>query len=296
MKNDSGSRTKPERRSAVRLKLGQSLPTQQVIQLISRFDREQRYFIYIPSSGADRAPVFVTVHGLSRNAREHAELFAPHCEALGVVLIAPIFTSEETPDYQRLGRVGRGSRADLILESILEEVSLTTGADVSSIQLFGFSGGAQFAHRFTMARPHRVARAVIASAGWYTFPDGEERFPYGIRASRDLPDVRFDPEEFLRVPITVIVGDQDTSTEDLRNTDRVNRQQGAHRVERARNWVRAMHAASLAHHLEPLVVFESIPGGDHSFATLVQTGSLGDRVFNSLFDAPVVAVSQGDRA
>ena len=29
--------------------------------------------------------------------------------------------------------------------------------------LFGFSGGAQFAHRYVMAYPHRVASAVFAS-------------------------------------------------------------------------------------------------------------------------------------
>lgn len=295
MRNDADSKHRSERRSATRLKIGQVLPTQQVIQVISRFDREQRYFVYIPSSGGAKAPVFVTVHGLSRNAREHAELLAPHCEELGAVLIAPLFTAEESRDYQRLGRVGRGGRADLILESILEEVSLSTGADVTSIHLFGFSGGAQFAHRFTMARPHRVARAVIASAGWYTFPDAERRYPYGIRASRDLPDVRFDPEEFLRVPITVIVGDQDVTTEDLRKSDRLNEQQGMDRVERARNWVRAMNDAAHAHHLDPLVSFEAIPGGDHTFATLVQTGGLGSRVFAALFEAPVTPGSNGHR-
>lgn len=294
MRNDTGSTPRSERRSAIRLKVGQVLPTQEVIQLISRFDREQRYFIYVPASGGEKAPVFVTVHGLSRNAREHAELFAPHCEEHGVVLIAPIFTAEDTRDYQRLGRVGRGGRADVILESILEEVSLTTGADVSSIQLFGFSGGAQFAHRFTMARPHRVARAVIAAAGWYTFPDSEKRYPYGIRASRDLPDVRFDPEEFLRVPITVIVGDQDVTTEDLRKSDRVNEQQGTNRFQRARNWVGAMKGAALAHHLDPLVTFEAIPGGDHTFATLMKTGGLGTRVFTALFGAFVASASERD--
>jgi pimeloyl-ACP methyl ester carboxylesterase len=283
----------------VLLKHGDQLPTQQVLQLISQFQPPQVYFAYIPSSGARQAPVFVTVHGLSRNAREHAELFAPYCEEQGVVLVAPLFTEEYTRDFQRLGRQGRGARADLILETILEEFSMTTGADTTKLHLFGFSGGAQFAHRFAMAHPHRVARAVVTSAGWYTFPDGEVRYPYGVRASRDLPDVRFDAEEFLQVPITVIVGDQDVTSEDLRNSDRVNRQQGANRLERARNWVSAMHAAARAHRLEPLVTFESIPGGDHAFGNLMQEGALGDRVFSALFGAsvetPETRLAEGER-
>ena len=272
----------------------QSLPTKEVLHLVSRFDPAQQYFVYLPSSGGDRAPVFVSVHGLSRNAEEHANLFAPHCEDLGVVLVAPLFREEQSSDYQRLGRLGRGTRADSALESILEEITLLTGAATAPIHLFGFSGGAQFAHRYAMAHPHRVARAVIAAAGWYTFPDGRKRYPYGIRASRDLPNVRFDPEEFLQVPITVIVGDRDTTNEDLRRTKRVNRQQGATRLERALNWVNAMHGAARAHHLDPLVTFESIPGGDHSFGDLMRTGGLGDRVFAALFGDAAVLASGSD--
>jgi pimeloyl-ACP methyl ester carboxylesterase len=169
-----------------------------------------------------------------------------------------------------------------------------TGAATAPMHLFGFSGGAQFAHRFAMAFPHRVARAVIAAAGWYTFPDWRRRYPYGIRASRDLPDVRFDPEEFLQVPITVVVGDRDTTNVDMRSTKRVNRQQGATRIERALNWVNAMHGASRAHHLDPLVTFESIPGGDHSFGDLMRTGGLGDRVFAALFGDAVARASGND--
>lgn len=294
MNGETQHRTQDVLLPVVEMEAGKSLPTQQVLHLVSRFDSAQHYFIYVPSSGGDQAPVFVTVHGLSRNAHDHARMFASHCEEVGAVLIAPLFLAERSRDYQRLGRLGRGSRADLVLESILEEVSLMTGAATAPIHLFGFSGGAQFAHRFAMARPHRVARAVIASAGWYTFPDARKRYPYGIRASRDLPDVRFDPEEFLQVPITVIVGDQDTTTVDLRKSKRVNRQQGENRVERGRNWVSAMQAAARAHHLDPLVTIEPIAGGDHSFTTLMRTGGLGDRVIAALFGDVVARAPVGD--
>lgn len=261
------------------------LPRQQVLQLVSQIDPTQEYLAYIPSSGGDGAPVFVTVHGLSRNVHEHASLFSSYCEDLGVVLVAPYFPEERSSDYQRLGRSGRGPRADAALDTILEEISWMTGAATSRVHLFGFSGGAQFAHRYAMAHPQRVARAVIAAAGWYTFPDGSRRYPYGIRASRELPDVHFGPEEFLQVPITVIVGDQDVTSVDLRCTRRVNRQQGEHRLERAQNWVRAMRAAARTYHLDPVVTFETIPDGDHSFGNLMRMGGLGDRVFTALFRA-----------
>ena len=287
MKGATVLRPRHARRRAIVTSSAPPVPSGKVVERVSRFDAEQRYYAYVPASGGDKAPVFVTVHGLSRNAREHARLLAPMCEAHGAVLVAPLFTEEHARDYQRLGREGKGVRADVALEAILEEVSFLTGADTAPIHLFGFSGGAQFAHRFAMAWPQRVARAAIASSGWYTFPDGERRYPYGTRRSRELPDVRFDPEEFLQVPITVFVGDRDTTAEDLRATPKVNEQQGLHRLERAQNWVRAMQDLARAHQLESRVTFEAIAGGDHSFTNLMQTCGLGERVFAALFGLPL---------
>ena len=264
-----------------------------MLYLASQVDPTQHFFAYVPGTGGHGAPVFVTVHGLSRNAHEHASLFSSHCEDVGAVLVAPCF-DEQSKDFQRLGRSGRGTRADAALDAMLEEVSWMTGAVTTRIHLFGFSGGAQFAHRYAMAYPHRIARAVIAAAGWYTFPDPKERYPYGIRRSRELPDVHFDPEEFLQVAITVMVGDQDTTNVDLRITERVNRQQGENRLERAQNWVSAMRAAADAYHLDPRVTYESIPNGDHSFGTLMRERGLGERVFAALFGAPATRVQGAD--
>ncbi|HYM82461.1 MAG TPA: alpha/beta fold hydrolase [Candidatus Limnocylindria bacterium] len=261
---------------------GDSLPAKQVLRLVRRDLSGQQYFVYIPSSGGVDAPLFVAVHGVAQNAHEQASMFSSYCEAQGVVLVAPLF-ADDYRDYQRLGRSGRGPRSDAALEAILEEVVLQTGAMATPIYLFGHSGGAQFAHRYAMAHPHRVARVVVVGAGWYTFPNRRRRFPHGIRRSRDLPNVRFDPEEFLRIPMTVMVGEQDTHTGNLRRTERVNRQQGRNRLERARNWVGAMRTAAESRNLDPLVSFESIPAGDNSFVRLMTSGRLGERVFAALF-------------
>ena len=263
-----------------------SLPTQQILRRVLQADPGQEYFVCVPSAGGSDAPLFVTVHGVSRNAHEQARLFSRYAEMRGAVLVAPQFTPAQHSDYQRLGRAGRGLRADLTLDAILEEVAWLTGASAAQIYLFGYSGGAQFAHRYAMAHPHRVARAVVAAAGWYTFPDARTRFPYGIRPSRDLPDLRFDPEEFLRVPIAVLVGEKDTTSEGLRHTQRVDRQQGLTRLERARNWVVAMQDAAAAYQLEPRVTFAPIRGGDHSFSQSMQRSRLGEQVFHELFALP----------
>jgi pimeloyl-ACP methyl ester carboxylesterase len=237
--------------------------------------------------------MFVTVHGISRNAEEHAKLLADHAEKYGVVLLAPCFTAAHNDDYQRLGRAGRGSRADLVLDSMIEDVASSTGAVSDKVYLFGFSGGAQFVHRYTMAHPERVARAVVVAAGWYTFPDTETPYPYGIGASPDLPGLTFDPAEFLRVPIAVFVGEADLTSDNLRRNAAVDRQQGLTRLERAQRWVAAMRRAAVDYDVEPRVSYESVAGIHHSFKQFVLEGGLADRAFVWLF-GPSAAAAGGD--
>lgn len=269
-----------------RLQDSWSLPKQRVLRRVLQRDPSLEYWVYVPGTGGNDAPLFVTVHGISRNSQEHATLFAPYAEALGAVMVAPTFTSDRFPDYQRLGRVGRGARADAALHAILEEASWLTGASSARIYLFGHSGGAQFAHRYTLAHPRRVARTVVASAGWYTLPTTRRKYPYGLRPSSRLPGVRFDPEEFLRVPIAVLVGEEDGTDRNFRHTTRLDAEQGDTRLARARSWVAAMREAAAAYRIEPRVSFEQVPGHDHSFRQFMKNGQLGDRVFEALFGLP----------
>jgi pimeloyl-ACP methyl ester carboxylesterase len=211
-------------------------------------------------------------------------MFSATCDECGVVLVVPMFDRDWHKGYQRLGPKRLGTRADVLLDQVLAEVASLSGADATRIHLFGFSAGAQFAHRYAMAHPHRVARAVVAAAGWYTFPDQQQRFPYGIRPVKWLHDVAFNPKEFLRVPITVLIGCLDTSTENMRNTARTLAQQGATRLDRARNWVAAMRAAAASVGVEPQLTLIEVPGIGHSFTGFGERGELVELVRHALFD------------
>ena len=252
-----------------------------------RTDTDLEYSVYVPTTGGVDAPVLVAAHGISRSWNGQAEAFVAGCELLGVTLVAPSFSGTPHADYQRLGREGRGQRADQFVHQCLQEVHSLTGADITQVRLFGHSGGAQFAHRYLMAYPHRVAGAVIAGAGWYTFPDTALTFPYGIRSSRRLPGVTFNPEAYLNVPVTLLVGAKDTESHRLRGSERVNLQQGLTRVDRARSWLAAMHAQAAAHGITPRVDLVELPEAGHSFADLCRHGGLIDRVFQTLFDLNV---------
>src|SRR5687767_4165287 len=268
-----------------------SPPRGRILHRALRNDPTTEYYCYAPASSRDGSRVLAVIHGISGRALDYAQIFAPYCEDHGVVLLVPHF-AEHHRDFQRLGREGRGPRADEILHQCLSEVGTLTGANVAEIYLFGYSAGAQFGHRYVMAHPHRIARAVFAASGWYTFPDPEQRFPHGIRPTRKLRGVRFIPEEFLKVSMEVLIGSEDLDSMNLRATPRVNNQQGVNRVERARRWVDAMQEAAKACGLTPLTTYTEVPGISHDFDEFCRKGGLASRVVLSLFgDLPANIVS-----
>jgi len=256
-------------------------------------DPAQVYYLFIPSAGGADAPVLVTVHGISRNAREHAWRFARLAEAYGVVVVAPLFPSERYPDFQRLGRSGRGARADRALDAILAEVGRLTGAQTEHIHLFGFSGGAQFAHRYAFAHPRRVIAMVLGAAGWYTFPNPQKAYPRGLDLRGRLPGVTFDLDAALTIPATIVVGERDTKRDaELNVSPRIDRLQGLTRLERGRRWVEAMRKAARARGLATSYAFVELPRSGHSFRRAVRRGGMADVVFTSLFGPPPAATGK----
>jgi poly(3-hydroxybutyrate) depolymerase len=246
-------------------------------------DPRQQYYLYVPQGGGCDAPTLVTVHGISRNAREHIEGFQPLAEQYGVVVVAPVFPRDRFPDYQRLGQSGRGERPDRALGQILAELRAVTKADTNRLLLFGFSGGGQFVHRYAMAYPRNVAAVAVGAAGWYTFPDPLIRFPRGLEPHPGLGDLRFDAAEFLKIPMAVFVGERDIRRGTvLKQSNEVDEQQGATRLERGERWIAAMRAAAARHKLPTRYAFSVLPEAGHSFRRSMRSGQMGGRVFDFL--------------
>ncbi len=236
------------------------------------------YYLYVPSRVDPKALPLVAVHGISRGAEEHLEAFAPWAERSGRVLVAPLFSEAQCRRYQKV--IVDRCQADRALFATLREVSEATGVEVDRFDLFGFSGGAQFAHRFALLHPERVARLAVSSAGWYTLPDTLDAYPYGLapgsRAAR-----RFQPklEAFLEIPTLVLVGERDIERDPaLRKEQRVDQRQGLTRVERAARWSQALRRAASRAGVTAVVRFRSLPGCGHAFEDCVRDGGLVEQV------------------
>lgn len=250
---------------------------------------KENYYLYLPTQLASGAPIFISVHGISRNAFAHANAYAPYAEQYGVILIAPYFCAKDYAGYQRLKEQGKRA-SDATLNKIVEEVGALTGGNTDKLYMFGYSGGAQFVHRYMMAYPHRVARVSVGAAGWYTFPDQNEKYPKGLRVGKKHQGLHFLPDQFLHVPAQVLVGTRDKrQDEELNRSISVTLQQGATRFQRGQAWVTAMRKAARSYHLSTEYVFKKMRKCSHSFEACMEKGRMGELVFQFLFGFPARA-------
>ncbi|GAA4081891.1 hypothetical protein ACFFOS_27405 [Nocardioides kongjuensis] len=232
------------------------------------------YRAFIP---ANPERLLVLVHGQRRDSARLFRAFLPSAIYTNVALMAPTFGDREFTGYQRLaGRQGQFAAHDALVAAVAS-LKAETSLQCSTIDLFGYSGGAQFAHRFTLVSPHLVQRAAVAASGWYTYLRAGRRWPYGLEHSSGT-STTVDPVAFLTVPILVLVGERDVRPGPaVRSNRRLDREQGIGRLERALRWVD--HTESVARTLGATsnVTFDLLSCAGHSFGEAARAG-LVDKV------------------
>ncbi|WP_103258056.1 alpha/beta fold hydrolase [Tabrizicola aquatica] len=230
------------------------------------------------SPTAEPVPL-VALHGISRNARAMWQAFGPLAAAEGRALLVPRFADGQWPRFQQIGRV----RPDLALLDLFKQAGL---AD-QRVDLFGFSGGAQLAHRFAMLYPHRVATLHLAAPGWYTLPDVSLPWPQGLAVAPSRRRRAFDAaalsrlqlRQYLSLRVRLWVGAEDTARDaSLRQTADLDACQGKTRLERAFRYARAFEQAARVLGLTPDIDLTVLPGCGHDFTECDQIGGLAARV------------------
>lgn len=200
-----------------------------------------RVWYHRPEAVGVDTPVLFVLHGVKRDADRYRDQWSALARRLGFVLIVPEFDAARFPgaDAYNLGNLmddaGRvvppEQRTFTVLEPLFDRVRALTGTRVEGYDLYGHSAGAQFVHRYLLFTRHtRVARAVVANAGWYTMPVDSVDFPYGL-AGTDIAASAL--REALERPVAVLLGTGDTDTQhsSLRRTPEA-MAQGPHRLAR----------------------------------------------------------------
>jgi len=231
----------------------------------------------IQPKGTSTASPVLAIHGLNREAEQMANLLVLQADATGRTIVLPLFDRASWPGFQRAACKQRSDWALLSLLQVLRDERWIGDAlpDIS-----GFSGGAQFAHRFTWLYPDRVGRLCAVSPGWWTFPDARGSYPLGI--STDGPGrassafrLRANLARFLDREIHVSVGALDVvQDENMRQDPEVMAQQGPNRVVRARNWTAAAIRTARQLGVRPRISFKLMENCAHSFGDCVANGHL----------------------
>ncbi len=229
-------------------------------------------YIANPRPGQD---VLVAIHGISRNAAEIATRFAAHPAFARTTIIAPLFTPKPFGKYQQMMARRRGETAsDTALIALLDEIANEHEISTDTVRMFGFSGGAQMAHRFAMFHPDRITRLCVASAGWYCLPRTDLAYPYGIGGTAGEALVG---PEFLDIPTTVIVGNRDVRVDDsVRQDAMIIEHQGKNRLRRAHSFVQAITAFAHEQARSANIRLLTLPDVSHDFSACVRDGGLID--------------------
>ena len=170
---------------------------------------------------------------------------------------------------------------DRVLGDVQEWLSISTGP----LRIFGFSGGGQFLHRYAMFYPKRIARMALGAPGWYTFPDPETKYPYGLRSTKDWPQLSFPLDQYLQIPTMVLVGEEDDLRDkDLNQTREIDSFQGLNRIERAERWVNANRNLARAYDISANFRLEYIPNASHAYESYIGQPLFAEQVFEFLFE------------
>lgn len=239
--------------------------------------------------GASDAPVLVSVHGISRNAAEHALRLARVPALDGIPILCPLFEKSRFGRYQQLHPGADEGRADEALLRLLDRLAAARQIAGRPILLTGFSGGAQFAHRFAATWPGRVARLAPVAAGWYLWPDRELAWPEGF-AGQPAEFPPLDLAGLMAIPTRVICGTRDRRSREaaFRSSPELDARQGRTRFERARRWVAAMEDAAARAGLAADIAFLPLPGAGHDFGSGMQQFGLGEALAGALI--PTAAI------
>jgi len=156
-------------------------------------------YTYRPASASARTPIWVVMPGMRRDAHRHLafdyyDTWQPLAERYGAILLVPEFTAEKWPGVwsynfgnvrsQHLQAKPWNETSFYVVEQAFRMAAGSVGSARRKFSIFGHGAGGQFIQRYVLhAGCGMIDRAVAANPGWFMLPDGEYRYPFGLRGA-----------------------------------------------------------------------------------------------------------------
>jgi predicted esterase len=142
-------------------------PSPVLIPAFSQYD----LYIHLPPDAAKQAPlpVVVVLHGMGETGENFARSLVQTSDQNGWVLIAPTIPYHDYMNPKTLWE--DDMQYTQMLHTTIESLQDRLGIRLQPrVTVYGFSRGAQLAHRFAFFFPDHVRTVVAISAGSYTLP------------------------------------------------------------------------------------------------------------------------------
>ena len=196
------------------------------------------------TSSTKKLPVLVAIHGTFRDSERYITAWKEFADTNGCVIVAPLFPASlqgplDLDSYHYLGKPPPADpdrfekllkhivhvdkfdqsqsqeptpeiRHDVLLSAMLDEIAIRWPAvDISKFYLSGFSGGAQFSHRFLYLHPARLLGVCVGAPGSATLLDFEKEWPAGVKGLDEIFGRIVDINLIKKVPVLLVVGSND---------------------------------------------------------------------------------------
>ncbi len=184
--------------------------------IASQIDARFIYKLHIPrnydENGTKTYPLVVLVHGTERSPEEYIRGNQEFAEQNDVILLAPLFPlnthgRQDLENYKLIDY--KGTRYDLVLLSMVDEVASKYRLKDNKFYLHGFSGGGHFTHRFLYLHPHRLHAASIGAPGMVTLIDDSSDWWVGTGNLYQRFNARLNLDAIRKVKVQMVIGGDD---------------------------------------------------------------------------------------
>ncbi len=205
-----------------------------------------KVFYSAPPKISAKTKILFVMAGRQRDANNYLESWIEWGKQNDYLVLAPQFDDKNwvEPLGYNFGNIASGKEKEntpnpkskwafTLIEQMFDFAKKEFKVNQSKYDLFGHSAGGQFVHRFMLFMPkNRVRVAIAANPGFYTLPDLNEKFPYGLKNS-PVKITQNDLLKWTNRDLILMRGTADVQrTENLRQTPEADAQ-GKNRFERA---------------------------------------------------------------
>ena len=213
---------------------------------------------YIPDNvDVKKCPIIFIFQGNDRNYTYLIDAWGQVAKDRKFIAIVPQFPMQDFPLYlyQEVGIMNKEHTELMPQEkttaSMIDRLFLYVKKHIASrrndYKMYGHSAGGQFVQRFMMMHdsPY-VSRAVVGSPGWYTFPDRNMDYSYGIKNVPYVTDKIL--KRWMSKDIIIQTASLDTLREWFLRTTPEADAQGKNRLERGKNFFNYCHKLAVKKH------------------------------------------------